>query len=170
VKSIRNTFPALAITLASLTTTQARDSLPSWNDGAAKQAIVEFVTKETKEGSPDFVPVAERIATFDNDGTMWCEQPVVELVFTKDRLKQLVAKDPTLKEKQPFKAALEGDREYFEKAGMKAVLELVVATHGNMSQAEFETEARECFKTAKQPKFGVPFAQTAFLPMVELLQ
>jgi len=88
----------------------------------------------------------------------------------RDRLNELAAKDPTLKEKQPFKAALEGDREYFEKAGMKAVLELVVATHGNMSQAEFETEARQFFKTAKQPKFGVPFAQTAFLPMVELLQ
>ena len=170
MKSIGNTFALLVITFAGLTTTRAQDPLLSWNDTAPKKAIVAFVEKVTKEGSSDFVPPAERIATFDKDGTLWCEQPVVELVFTKERLKELAAKDPTLKEKQPFKAALEGDREYFEKAGMKAVLELVVATHGNMAQSQFETEAREFFKSAKQPKFGVPFAQTAFLPMVELLQ
>jgi phosphoglycolate phosphatase-like HAD superfamily hydrolase len=146
------------------------DPLPSWNDGPTKQAILSFVKEATDKSSAQYIEEADRIATFDNDGTLWCEQPVVELVFTNERLKELAAQDPTLKEKQPFKAALEGDREYFEKAGMKAVLELVVATHGNMSQNQFETEARDFFKTAKEPKFGVPFAQTAFLPMVELLQ
>lgn len=170
MKLIRNTVALFVIFVAGLTATRAEDQLPSWNDGAAKQSIIAFVGKVTKEGSPDFLPPAERIATFDNDGTLWCEQPVVELAFTKERLKQLAAKDPTLKEKQPFKAALDGDHEYFEKAGLKAILELVIATHGNMSQAEFETEARQFFKTARHPKFGVPYAQTAFLPMVELLQ
>jgi hypothetical protein len=139
MKRIPHTFTLVALAIAGLTNIQAQDPLPSWNDTAPKKTIVAFVEKVTKEGSSDFVPPAERIATFDNDGTLWCEQPVVELVFTKDRLKELVAKDPTLKEKQPFKAALEGDREYFEKTGMKAVLELVAATHGNMSEADFET-------------------------------
>jgi hypothetical protein len=106
MKSICNTFALLAITFAGLTTTRAQDPHPSWNDTAPKKAIVAFVEKVTKEDSSDFVPPAERIATFDNDGTMWCEQPVVELVFTKDRLNALVAKDPTLKEKQPFKSRL----------------------------------------------------------------
>ena len=178
MKTDRKAFLGISLTAAvvwmfasgtALAADLAADPLPSWNDGPAKQSIITFVEKVTKPGSPDFVPVPERIATFDNDGTLWCEQPVVELVFTKERLKDLLAKDPTLKEKQPFKAALERDREYFEKAGMKAVLELVVATHGNMSQSQFEAEAREFFKTVKHPKFGVPFAQTAFLPMVELL-
>jgi phosphoglycolate phosphatase-like HAD superfamily hydrolase len=155
---------------AALAADPAADPLPSWNDGPTKQAILSFVKETTDKSSAKYIVPEDRIATFDNDGTLWCEQPVVELVFTEERLKELAAKDPTLMEKQPFKAALEGDREYFEKAGMKAVLELVVATHGNMSQAQFETEARDFFKTAKQPKFGVPFAQTAFLPMVELLQ
>jgi hypothetical protein len=155
---------------AALAADPVADPLPSWNDGPTKQAILSFVKETTDNSSARYIEPADRIATFDNDGTLWCEQPVVELVFTEERLKELAAKDPALKEKQPFKAALEGDREYFEKAGMKAVLELVVATHGNMSQSQFETEARDFFKTAKQPKFGVPFAQTAFLPMVELLQ
>lgn len=99
MRSICNMFALLAITFAGLTTTRAQDPLPLWNDTAPKKAIVAFVEKVTSEGSPDFVSPAERIATFDNDGTMWCEQPVVELVFTKDRVKALVAKDPTLKEK-----------------------------------------------------------------------
>jgi haloacid dehalogenase-like hydrolase len=169
VKTLRGTFALLAVSLASLTATQAQDPLPSWNEGKTKESIIAFVANVTKEGSSDFVPPAERIATFDNDGTLWCEQPVVELVFTEGKVKEMAAKDPSLKEKQPFKAALEHDRAYFETGGMKTVLELVVATHANTSQKDFEEEVGEFFKTAKHPKFGVPFSKTAYLPMVELL-
>ena len=105
---------------AALAADPAADPLPSWNDAPTKQAILSFVKEATDQSSAKYIEPADRIATFDNDGTLWCEQPVVELVFTKGRLKELLAKDPTLKEKQPFKAGLEGDREYFEKAGMKA--------------------------------------------------
>jgi hypothetical protein len=125
----------LAFTAAN---TRAADPLPSWNDGPTKQAILDFVAGAIDKRSPSFVASEDRIATFDNDGTLWCEQPVVELAFTEGKVKEMVAKDPTLKEKQPFKAALEHDREYFEKDGMKAVLELVVATHSNISQQDFE--------------------------------
>ena len=114
MKTLRGTFALLAVSLASLTATQAQDPLPSWNEGKTKESIIAFVANVTKEGSSDFVPPAERIATFDNDGTLWCEQPVVELVFTEGKVKEMAAKDPSLKEKQPFKAALEHDRAYFE--------------------------------------------------------
>ena len=98
---------------AALAADLAADPLPSWNDGPTKQAILSFVKETTDKSSAKYIVSEDRIATFDNDGTLWCEQPVVELVFTKARLKELAAKDPTLKDKQPFKAALEGDREYF---------------------------------------------------------
>jgi len=148
----------------------AADPLPSWKDTATKKAIVDYVNAITKKDGPDYVPPADRIATFDNDGTMWCEKPTVEVVFSEVRLKALAAKDPTLKEKQPFKAVLERDEEYLHKAGMKALLEVVLLTHGNMPQADFDKEASEFFKTARHPKFGVPYQQLAYQPMVELLQ
>jgi hypothetical protein len=90
------------------------DPLSSWKDGPNKKAILDFVKAVTTKGSPDYVPPADRIATFDNDGTLWCEKPTVEIVFTLEKLKALAAKDPTLKEKQPFKAGLEGDKEYLQ--------------------------------------------------------
>jgi haloacid dehalogenase-like hydrolase len=148
----------------------AADPLPSWKDTATKKAIVDYVNAVTKKDGPDYVPPADRIATFDNDGTMWCEKPTVEVVFSEVRLKALAVKDPTLKEKQPFKAVLDRDEEYLHKAGMKPLLEIVLLTHGNMQQADFDREAREFFKTARHPKFGVPYQQLAYVPMVELLQ
>jgi hypothetical protein len=147
-----------------------KDPLPSWKDGKAKKAILDFVAAVTRKGGPDYIPPEDRIATFDNDGTLWCEKPTVEVVFTLARLKAMATRDPTLKEKQPFKAALEGDHEYFHKAGVKAVLELVVATHGNLSQTQFEEEARAFFKSAKHPRFGLPYPQVVYRPMVELLR
>src|SRR5438309_10954239 len=103
MKPIRNTLALLAIVLAGLTTTQAQDPLPSWNDGKAKQSITEFVTKVTKEGSSDFVPPEQRIATFDNDGTLWCEQPMYfQLFFALDRVKALAPQNPEWKTKEPF--------------------------------------------------------------------
>jgi hypothetical protein len=149
---------------------EGTDPLPAWHDNPVKERITAFVKRVTDKDSADYVPPQDRIATFDNDGTLWCEMPVVELAFTLSRLKALEAKDPTLKDKQPFKAALEGDKEYFHKAGVKAIMELVVATHGDMAQDRFDEEARAFFKAAKHPKFGVPFPKTAYQPMVELLR
>ncbi len=160
-------FPCLSSEVAQAT---QGDPLPSWKDSPAKKAILDFVNRVTKKDGPDYIPSEDRIATFDNDGTLWCEKPTVEVVFTLARLKSMAARDPTLKEKQPFKAALEGDHEYFHKAGMKAVLELVLATHGDTAHAQFVEEARAFFKTARHPKFGVPFQKLAYRPMVELLK
>src|SRR5262249_16554763 len=104
--------------------------LPSWNDGAAKSAIVDFVAQVTKEGGPDYVRPAERIATFDNDGTLWCEQPFqVQLFFLTDRVRELAAKDPSLKERQPYKALLEHDAQTLHALGKQGVQELFAATH-----------------------------------------
>src|SRR5215203_2449544 len=102
-------LPTVAFLLSALCATAA-DPLPSWNDGKTKSAIVSFVEKVTKEGSPDFVPVSDRVATFDNDGTLWCEQPMyVQLAFALERVKVLAPKHPEWKDKEPFKAVLEGD-------------------------------------------------------------
>src|SRR6266704_673464 len=110
MKPIRNKFVLLAIVIAGLTTAYAQDPLPSWNDGPAKKAITEFVAKVTKEGSPDFVPAAERIATFDNDGTLWCEQPMYfQLLFALDRVKALAPQHPEYQTKEPFAWWLKGD-------------------------------------------------------------
>src|SRR5262245_18140804 len=149
---------------------QDTDPLPSWKAGTLKEAIVDFVAGATRKGGPDYIPPEDRIATFDNDGMLWCEQPTVELVFTMERLKAKAATDQAMKEKQPFKAALEGDHAYLHKAGMKALLELVAATHGDMYQQEFDEEARAFFKSAKHPKFGQPYPQMAYQPMLELLR
>ena len=129
--------------------------LASWNDGAAKSAIVDFVARVTREGGRDYVPPAERIATFDNDGTLWCEQPVqVQVFFLIDRVKQLAAKDPSLKERQPFKALLEGDHETLHALGKQGVMELFAATHTGMTEEEFDRIARAWFAEAKHPKLG----------------
>src|SRR5216110_3027922 len=117
----------------------AADPLPSWNDGPAKQSIITFVEKVTKEGSPDFVPVPERIATFDNDGTLWCEQPVpVQLYFALDRVKALAPQHPEWKDKEPFASLLKGDLTTALAGGDHALLELVMATHAGMTTVEFE--------------------------------
>ncbi|WP_254511463.1 HAD family hydrolase [Anatilimnocola floriformis] len=147
----------------------AADPLPSWNDGPTKQAMVAFVEKVTKEGSPGFVPVAERIATFDNDGTLWCEHPVVQLVFAIDQLKVLVDKQPQLREKPAVAAALTGNMAYFEKEGEHAIAEIVFLTHAGMTVDKFHELAVKFFNTAKHPKYGVLLKEATYLPMRELL-
>jgi len=124
----------------------------------------------TAPGGRDFVPVADRIAVFDNDGTLWPEQPVAEVAFTSARLKALVATKPLLRSRQPFKAALEGDADFLREAGGAAAVELVAATHGSMTQEEFEAEARAFFQTARHPKLGTPYTALAYQPMLELLE
>ncbi|MGH9752248.1 MAG: HAD family hydrolase [Blastocatellia bacterium] len=150
--------------------TNHADPLPSWNDGAAKRGIIDFVARVTKGGGPDFVPVADRIATFDNDGTLWVEKPLpVEVYFTLARVKELAAKGPQLKERQPFKAALEGDAAYFHEAGAKAILELLLATHAGMTQERFADEARQFMDRARHPTLDRLFTKIVYQPMIELL-
>jgi hypothetical protein len=148
------------------------DSLPlaSWNDGAAKSAILDFVAAVTKDGGPDFAPPAERIATFDNDGTLCCEQPLqTQFYFAFGRVKELAAKDPTMAERQPFKAVLEHDYNTLFGLGLQALYELAFATHAGITDEEFVEVAREWLATAKHPKIGRLFKECTYRPQVELL-
>src|SRR5216110_2334961 len=126
---------ALVCALALVTiAAQAADPLSSWNDGPAKKSITDFVAKVTKEGSPDFVPPEERIATFDNDGTLWCEQPMYfQLMFAFDRVKALAPQHPEWKTKEPFASLLKGDLKGALAGGEKAIFQIVAATHTGMS-------------------------------------
>jgi phosphoglycolate phosphatase-like HAD superfamily hydrolase len=148
----------------------AQDPLPSWNDTTPKKAIVAFVEKVTKEGSPDFVPPNERIATFDNDGTLWAEQPMYfQFLFAMDRIKALAPQHPEWKTKEPFKSALAGDTKGLLASGEKGLLEIMARTHAGMTTAEFDQIAREWFKTARHPRFNRPYNQMVYQPMLELL-
>jgi hypothetical protein len=170
MKPVRNTFALMAIVLAGLATTYAQDALPSWNDSAPKKAIVTFVEKVTKEGSPDFVPPAERIATFDNDGTLWCEQPMpVQLFFAIDRVKALAPQHPEWKTNEPFASLLKGDVKGALAGGDHALLELVAATHAGMTTEEFEKIVKQWIATAKHPKYKQPFTACVYQPMLELV-
>ncbi len=158
---------ALAFTTV---TSQAADPLPSWNDGPAKQSIIAFVEKVTKLGSPEFVPVPERIATFDNDGTLWCEQPVpVQLYFALDRVKALASQHPEWTTKEPFASLLKGDLQTALAGGDHALLEVIMATHAGMTTAEFEQIVKDWIATAKHPKTGQLFTDMAYQPMLEVL-
>ena len=148
----------------------AADPLPSWNDGAAKRSITAFVEKVTTEGSPDFVPVAERIATFDNDGTLWCEKPLpVQLFFTLDRVKALAPQHPEWKDKEPFASLLKGDLKTAAAGGERAIMELMMATHTGMTTAEFEQIVKDWTATAKHPTTGQRFTEMTYQPMREVL-
>jgi hypothetical protein len=152
-------------------TSAAGAALPSWNDGAAKQAILDFVAKTTDESSSDYVAPADRIVTFDNDGTLWVEHPMyTQLTFAIDRVKQLAPKHPDWKTKQPFKAVLDNDMKTLAASGEKGILELVMASHAGMSTAEFEAIVKNWFATARDPRFKKPYTELAYLPMVELLE
>jgi phosphoserine phosphatase len=164
----------LAAALLSLTpvarTQPAADPLAHWNDTAPKKAITDFVTKVTKEGSPDFIPVAERIATFDNDGTLWCEYPIpVQLAFALDRVKTLAPNHPEWKEKQPFKAVLEEDMKAVFASGERGLAELMMATHAGMTTDEFEKIVKDWIANAKHPRFKRPYTECVYQPMIELL-
>jgi len=159
-----------ALVFAALAKAQTTDPLPSWNEGASKQPIVEFVAKVTKEGGPDYVAPAERIAVFDNDGTLWSEQPMYfQLAFSLDRVKMLASMHPEWKAKQPFKAALEGDIKTVLTGGEHAVLELVMATHAGNTTEEFSQAVEDWLATAKHPKTGRPYTDMVYQPMLELL-
>jgi len=170
MKPIGNTFALLAIIVAGHTTAQAEDPLPSWNDGAAKKSITEFVAKVTKEASSDFVPIAERIATFDNDGTLWCEQPMYfQLLFALDRVKALAPQHPEWKTSEPFASLLKGDVKGALAGGEPAIAKIVIVTHAGMTTTEFEQIVADWIATAKHPKFKRPYTECIYQPMVELL-
>ncbi len=166
---IRHAFliaiPILAFPVAALA-----DPLPSWNDTAPKRAIIAFVERATKEGSPDFVPIDERIATFDNDGTLWSEQPMYfQLAFALDRVKALAPQHPEWKEKQPFKAALEGDLKTVFAGGDQALIELLLGTHAGNTTEEFAQTVKDWIETARHPKTGRLYTEMVYQPMLELL-
>ncbi len=148
----------------------AQDPLPSWNDTAPKKAIVAFVEKVTKEGSADFVPPADRIATFDNDGTLWAEQPVYfQFAFAIDRVKALAPQHPEWKTKEPFASFLRGDMKAALAGGEKGLLEMMTATHTGMTVEEFSKIVIDWITTAKHPKTGRLYTEMVYQPMIELL-
>src|SRR4029079_4854052 len=148
----------------------ASDPLPSWNDGATKKSITDFVARATTQGGADFVPPAERIATFDNDGTLWAEQPVYfQVAFAFDRVKVLAPQHPEWKTQQPFKALLDKDMKAFAAAGEKAVLQVIAATHTGMTVEEFHKLVLDWTATARHPRFNRPYTELVYQPMLELL-
>jgi len=147
------------------------DPLPSWNDTASKKAVVAFVEKVTKEGSADFVSADRRIATFDNDGTLWVEQPMyVQLAFVLDRVKQLAPEHPEWKTTQPFKGVLEGDVKAVAATGEKGLMQLMAATHAGMSVEQFQKIVSDWLAAARNPKLSHLHTECVYQPMVELLR
>jgi len=161
------------LSILALLVTQAHcnsDPLPSWNETAPKRAIMTFVEKVTTEGSPDFVPVSDRIATFDNDGCLWAEQPMYfQAFFIFDRIRELAPLHPEWKEKEPFASVLKGDLKAALAGGETALLEMAMATHAGMTTEEFEAIASDWITTAKHPSTGKLYTQMVYQPMLELL-
>jgi phosphoserine phosphatase len=151
-------------------TTAAADPLPSWNNTAPKKAIVAFVENVTKAGSPEFVPPAERIATFDNDGTLWAEQPMYfQAFFIFDRIKALALQHPEWKETEPFASVLRGDLNTSLAGGEHALLEMAMATHAGITTEQFEKTVADWIATAKHPNTGKLYTEMVYQPMLELL-
>jgi phosphoglycolate phosphatase-like HAD superfamily hydrolase len=146
------------------------DPLPSWNDGPVKQSITDFVTRVTKQGGTDFVPAEQRIATFDNDGTLWCEQPVYfQVAFAFDRVKAMAPQHPEWKTTQPFKAILDKDIKALAAAGDKGLLQIMAATHAGITTDHFSKAVVDWTTTARHPRFNRPYPQLVYQPMLELL-
>ena len=167
-----STLAVILLTLVVLSAVAAGDQDPlfSWVEGTSKQSIIRFVRAVTDISSQVYVPPGERIATFDNDGTLWAEQPMyVQIVFALDRVKALAPKHPQWKTKQPFKAALEGDIKGVLAGGKRALLELMMATHANNTTEEFSQIVMDWLATARHPKTGRPYTEMVYQPMLELL-
>lgn len=166
----RAVLGALLLVVAASVAGAQTDPLPSWNSGAAKTAILDFVAKATRAGGPDFVPVEDRIAVFDNDGTLWSEQPAYfQAAFAFDRIRALAKDHPEWKDRQPFKAVLEGDMKSLAAAGETGLLEIVAATHTGMNVSDFNALVADWIKTARHPRFDRPYTDLVFQPMLELL-
>ncbi|MFZ3247614.1 MAG: HAD family hydrolase [Pseudolabrys sp.] len=164
------TSAAGAVTLSRFPALAQGDPLPSWNDGKAKQSILDFVAAVTREGSPDLVPAPQRVATFDNDGTLWVEQPMyTQLAFALDRVKALTPLHPEWANQQPFKAVLDGDMKALAAAGEHGLVELVMASHSGMTTEEFERIVKDWISTARHPRFKRPYTELVYQPMLEVL-
>ena len=172
VRSLRAFMLAAAVGLVlSLQAFAQTDPLVSWNDGPTKQAIVGFVRTTTDQASPKFVPPAERIATFDQDGTLWVEHPVyTQVVYCLDRVPAVIKAKPELAKIEPFKTVLSGDREAIAKLSMDDILKIVAATLTGMSVDEFQVETRKWLDTARDPRWKRPYTELTYLPMIELLK
>lgn len=161
---------AFAVAALAAATALAADPLPSWNDGPSKKSIVDFVARVTREGGPEFVPVAERIATFDNDGTLWAEQPIYfQLAFALDRVRALAPLHPEWKEEEPFRSILAGDSRKALAGGERSVAEIVLATHAGNTTEEFERVVGDWLASARHPKLARPYTECVYQPMLELL-
>ena len=174
MKTLRNYTLVVAVLLLNifLVSCEAEniEPLPSWNEGPAKSAIIDFVKDVTKKDGPDYVRPQDRIATFDNDGTLWVEYPMyTQILFAVDRVKKLAPQHPEWKTTQPFKALLEGDMKTVGASGMKGVMEILVATHSGMTAAEFEKMASKWLATTKQSKFKRLYTECVYQPQLELL-
>jgi phosphoglycolate phosphatase-like HAD superfamily hydrolase len=171
-RAVLSAFAALTAfpVVSALAQTPAADALPSWNDTATKKAIVTFVERVTKQGSPDLVSPAERIATFDNDGTLWAEQPIYfQAAFALDRVKALAPLHPEWKDKEPFASLLKGDLKGALAGGEAAIFQIVTATHSGMTTVEFDQIVRDWIATAKHPVTGRLYTEMVYQPMLELL-
>ena len=167
--------PALSGTLlpnpALAQTTTSSELLTSWNDGAAKQAILDFVRATTDQASASYVPPEERIATFDQDGTLWVEHPMyTQVVFCLERVPAVVAKKPELKNVEPFKTVLSGNREAMARLTMRDLEKILAATLTGMTVDEFEAEAKKWIETAKHPRWKRPYTELVYQPMLEVLR
>jgi len=160
----------LFLSVAAVAHARSIDPLPSWNSGPTKSAIVQFVKDVTKKGGPDFVPAAERIATFDNDGTLWCEQPMyVQLAFALDRVRAEAPEHPEWKTTEPFKSVLANDMKGVMASGEKGLVELVTATHTGMTVEEFNQISKYWLSLSKHSRFNRPYTELVYQPMLELL-
>jgi phosphoglycolate phosphatase-like HAD superfamily hydrolase len=167
MKFFRVTFALLAVVLVG----RAQDPLPSWNDGSAKQAIVDFVRTTTEAGGAKFVPPEERVATFDQDGTLWVEHPVYsQVIYCLDRVSVMVKEKPELKNVEPFKTALSGDLEAIAKLPLPELLKIVATTLTGMTTDQFQTEVKNWLATAKHPRWKRPYTELTYQPMQEVLK
>jgi hypothetical protein len=153
-----------------LAATVSADPLPSWNEGQTKQTIIKFVRAVTDKSSPNYVSPEQRIATFDNDGTLWAEQPMYfQAFFAFDRVKAIAPQHPEWKDRQPFKAILENDRKALLASGEKGAMEILMASHAGVTTEEFQRIVQEWLSMAKHPRFNRPFTDLIYQPMLELL-
>ena len=158
--ALPTSFPAMAV----------GNPLPSWHEGASRQAILDFVAKVTKKGGPDYVPPDERIAVFDNDGTLWAEQPAYfQFLFAIDRVKALAPQHPEWKDQPTFKAVLDSDFKALAASGEKGLIKIVMATHAGMTTAEFEQTVKDWLAVARHPRFNRPYTELVYQPMLEVL-
>lgn len=170
ISALKPSILALGASLVLSASAQAGEPLPSWNDGSTKKAIMEFVTAVTDKDGKDYVAPEGRIATFDNDGTLWVESPVyTQILFAFDRVKELAPKHPEWKTTQPFKALLEGDMKTVSASGMKGVAKLIMASHSGMTGDEFAEEVATWMETAKHPGLDRLYKECIYQPQLELL-